>query len=168
MSSIFRSGNLKFGLGPFNKLPFGLLTVLPNLCTEAGSKNLVFDIRELPPAQYSFPFHYHRNAEEVMMVISGSMAVRTMQGFEVVHKGDILFFETGENGAHQFYNHTSEPCTYFDVKSIYGLDAVVYPDSGKLMINKYNEVYDIKEQVDYFKDEESIKERWREFNGKVN
>lgn len=48
MPSVFRSENLKVGLGPFNKPPFGLLTVLPDLYAEAGAENLIFDIRELP------------------------------------------------------------------------------------------------------------------------
>lgn len=163
MPSVFRSENRKVGLGPFNNPPFGLLTVLPGLTNEAGAENLIFDIRELPSKQYSFPFHYHRNAEEVMMIISGAMAVRTTQEFMVVKKGDVLFFEKGETGAHQFYNHTDQPCIYFDVKSIYGLDAVVYPDSGKLMISKYNEVYKMDRQVSYFDDEENIEEKWKDF-----
>ncbi len=164
MPSVFRSENRKAGLGPFNKRPFGLLTVLPGLSKEAEAENLIFDIRELPPKQYSFPYHYHRNAEEVMLVISGSMAVRTVKEFLVVKKGDVLFFEKGETGAHQFYNHTDQPCSYFDVKSIYGLDAVVYPDSGKLMISKYNEVYRRGEKVSYFDGEENVEEKWQEFN----
>jgi uncharacterized cupin superfamily protein len=163
MPSVFRSENRKVGLGPFNKLPFGLLTVLPGLANEAGAENLIFDIRELPPKQYSFPYHYHRNAEEVMMVISGSMAVRTMKEFMVVKNGDILFFEKGETGLHQFYNHTDQSCVYFDVKSIHGLDVVVYPDSGKLMISKYNEVYKMGERVSYFDDEENVEEKWKDF-----
>lgn len=97
------------------------------------------------------------------MVISGSMAVRTTKEFLVVKKGDVLFFEKGETGAHQFYNHTDQPCSYFDVKSIHGLDAVVYPDSGKLMISKFNEVYKMNEQVSYFSDEKNIEERWKDF-----
>lgn len=163
MPSVFRSENRKVGLGPFNKLPFGLLTVLPGLANEAGAENLIFDIRELPSKQYSFPYHYHRNAEEVMMVISGSMAVRTMKEFMVVKNGDVLFFEKGETGAHQFYNHTDQTCRYFDVKSIHGLDAVVYPDSGKLMISKFNEVYKMGERVSYFDDEENVEEKWKDF-----
>ncbi len=163
MPSVFRSENLKVGLGPFNRHPFGLHTVLPSLCTVSGAENLIFDIRELPPQQYSFPYHYHRNAEEVMIVISGSMAVRTGQEFLIVKKEDVLFFERGETGAHQFYNHTDQPCRYFDVKTIYGLDVVVYPDSGKLMINKFNEVYRMNEQVDYFLGEENIEDKWKGF-----
>ena len=97
------------------------------------------------------------------MVISGSMAVRTMKEFMVVKNGDVLFFEKGETGAHQFYNHTDQLCIYFDVKSIYGLDAVVYPDSGKLMISKYNEVYKMDKRVSYFNDEENIEEKWKDF-----
>jgi len=33
------------------------------------------------------------------------------------NQGDIIFFETGESGTHQLYNHTSIPCRYLDVKT---------------------------------------------------
>jgi uncharacterized cupin superfamily protein len=161
MPSIFKPDEHELGCGPFNKPPFGLLTILPNLCKQAGSKNLFFDIRKLPPGQYSFPFHYHRNAEETMYIISGSMTVRTVGGTKVVGQGDVLYFETGEKGSHQFFNHTNESCTYFDVKTFFGLDVVVYPDSGKLMISQYNEVFEKNAAAEYFKGEETVAETWK-------
>lgn len=162
MPTIFKPDNLEFGLGPFNKPPFGLLSAIPNLCKQVGSKNLTFDVRKLPPGEYSFPYHYHRNAEEVIIIISGSMTLRSLLGFQILVPGEIIFFETEENGAHQFYNHTDDHCTYFDVKTICGMDVVVYPDSGKVMISQYNEIYDQKNgQVDYFKGEENVAEKWR-------
>jgi uncharacterized cupin superfamily protein len=161
MPTIFKPDAMEFGLGPFNKPPFGLLTAIPNLCKQVESKNLIFDVRKLPSGEYSFPYHYHRNAEEVMIIISGSMTVRSVSGFQILGPGEIVYFETGESGAHQFYNHTDEPCTYLDVKTIYGMDMVVYPDSGKVMISQYNEIYDKKNgQVNYFKDEENVAEKW--------
>jgi uncharacterized cupin superfamily protein len=160
MPKIFHSNQLNFGSGPFNKEPFGLLTALPNLCTDADSKHLVFDIRKLPSGEYSFPYHYHRCAEEAMYIISGSMTLRTKDGFEIVNSGDVLFFETGENGAHQFFNHTDQPCTYFDVKTFYEMDVVVYPDSEKIMISRYNEVFKAADQENYFSDEGNVSQRW--------
>jgi uncharacterized cupin superfamily protein len=162
MPTIIKSNEQDFGYGPFNKPPYGLLTaLLPKMSKQDGcTKRIVFDIRKLPPGQSSFPYHYHRNAEEVMFVISGSMTLRTKEGMESVCEGDILHFETGESGAHQFFNHTEQPCTYFDVKSFCGIDVVMYPDSGKLMISQYNEVFDKTTQVDYFLGEEKLSEKW--------
>lgn len=167
MPTIIKPDHRDFGYGPFNKPPFGLLTLLPNLCKQAGAKNLIFDIRKLPPGQYSFPYHYHRNAEEVMYVIAGSMTLRTKDGIRPASRGDILHFETGESGAHQFFNHTGESCTYFDVKTLNGIDIVVYPDSGKLMISQYNEVFNTTGQIGYFEGEDHIAEKWKkEFSHK--
>jgi uncharacterized cupin superfamily protein len=161
MPKIFNDNDLNFGNGPFNKEPYGLLTALPYLCKQADAKHLNFDIRKLPSGEYSFPYHYHRCAEEAMYIISGSMTVRTNDGFKVVGAGDVLYFETGESGAHQFFNHTDEPCTYFDVKTFYEMDIVVYPDSEKIMVSKYNETFKALDQADYFADEMDIAQRWQ-------
>src|ERR1035437_4644566 len=66
-------------------------------------KNLNFDLRLLNSGQFSAPYHYHRYAEELFMIVSGTLTLRTPDGFEVVKSGDIVFFEMGESGAHQFY-----------------------------------------------------------------
>lgn len=161
MPKHFQPDTFKFGNGPFNKSPFGLLTVLPSLCKQVNSSHLIFDIRKLPPGEYSFPYHYHRNAEEAMYIISGAMTIRTSHEFLMAGEGDVLFFENGEAGAHQFFNHTENPCTYFDVKTFYGMDVVTYPDSGKIMISQYNEVYEAGNKIDYFKGEGNIVEKWR-------
>jgi uncharacterized cupin superfamily protein len=92
--------------------------------------------------------------------MSASKTFPTNEGMESVCEGDILHFETGESGAHHFFNHTEQPCTYFDVKSFCGIDVVMYPDSGKLMISQYNEVFDKTTQVDYFLGEEKLSEKW--------
>jgi len=81
---------------------------------------------------------------------------------EIVTKGDIVFIEMGETGAHQFYNHTTEPCSYLDVRTLYGIDVVEYPDSGKINIIPTIEVFEKKSRVDYFKGEEDIVKKWEE------
>ncbi|WP_394340403.1 cupin domain-containing protein [Mariniphaga sediminis] len=73
-------------------------------------QNLNFDLRLLNPGQFSAPYHFHRHAEELFMVVSGTMTLRTPERLEIVNRGDIIFFEMGVTGAHQFYNHGSEPC----------------------------------------------------------
>jgi uncharacterized cupin superfamily protein len=45
------------------------------------------------------------------------MTLRTPDGLEALTTGDVVFFEMGESGAHQFYNHSLEPCTYLDIRT---------------------------------------------------
>jgi len=167
MPKFFKTDTIRYGNAQFNKAPFSLLSMVPGLSQQVDSKNLVFDMRKLEPGCYSFPYHYHRNAEELMYIVSGEMAVRSTDGFHEVRQGDVIFFEMGEMGAHQFYNHSEESCTYLDIKTFLGLDLVIYPDSGKMMVSRYNEVFKFDDQVDYFTDEDNVEEKWGEvFAGK--
>jgi uncharacterized cupin superfamily protein len=139
---------------------FDLLTLSPRLSRIVDSKNLVFDIRKLEYDTYSFPYHFHRNAEELILVLSGSMTLRTEQGFEIVKQGQLIFFEIGETSAHQFYNHEKEPCTYLDIRTTLGMDIAEYPDSGKVNIMPYGQIYEKKSKVDYNKGEGNVRDIW--------
>jgi uncharacterized cupin superfamily protein len=122
--------------------------------------NLNFDLRQLNPGQFSAPYHYHRNAEELFMVLSGSMTLRCSAGFEIVTSGDVVFCEMGEEGAHQFYNHTKEPCTYLDIRTFIGFDVCEYPDSGKILLAPSFEIFNKDSRANYFDGEENVSERW--------
>ena len=124
-------------------------------------KNLNFDLRLLNPGQLSAPYHYHRFAEELFMIIAGSMTLRAPVGFEVVSSGDLIFFEMGESGAHQFYNHTSEPCTYLDVRTYIGYDVCDYPDSDKILLAPSFEILKKESLTTYFEGEKSVLEKWQ-------
>jgi uncharacterized cupin superfamily protein len=162
MATIFRQEHIEFKEDPEKIDNFRLLTASPRLFSVVKSKNLVFDLRLLNPGQYSFPYHFHRNAEELMMVLSGSMTLRTPDKFEIVNTGDIVFIEMGETGAHQFFNHTDQPCTYLDIRTLLTIDVVEYPDSGKINILPYSETFEKKSRTEYFKGEENISEKWNE------
>ncbi len=123
---------------------FDLLTLAPRLSEIAGSKHFKFDIRKLEPGKYSFPYHFHHNAEELIMIISGSMTIRTPNGLEIAKQGQLVFFEIGETGTHQFYNHDKTPCVYLDIKSTVGIDICEYPDSDKINISLSDETYEKK------------------------
>jgi uncharacterized cupin superfamily protein len=133
-------------------------------------KNLNFDCRLLNPGQFSAPFHFHRFAEELFMILSGSLTLRTHEGFEIIASGDLVFFEMGETGAHQFYNHTSEPATYLDIRSYIGYDICEYPDSGKILIAPSFEIFKKDSKCSYFEGEKDIMEKWDslQINNKTN
>ena len=131
-------------------------------------QNLNFDLRLLNPGQFSAPYHFHRNAEELFMVVSGSMTLRTPDGLDIVTSGDLVFFEMGETGAHQFYNHGTEPCIYLDVRTFIGYDVCEYPDSGKLLLAPSMEVFDKESKVGYFQGEENILKKWQQIKNKTD
>ena len=163
MPTIINPAELEFETNPNSLEAFDLLTITPRLSKLSDSQHLIFDIRKLNPGKFSFPYHYHHNSEELMMVISGSMTLRDNQGIKIVEQGQLVFFEMGENGVHQFYNHSSVPCIYLDLRSNMGLDVTEYPDSGKVNILPLQKVFEKETQVDYNKGEEYVKEIWSKY-----
>jgi uncharacterized cupin superfamily protein len=161
MVTILRSRDRDFQEDP-NKIDnFRLFSDVSRKKKGIIPRNLNFDLRLLNPGQFSAPFHFHRFAEELFMIISGSMTLRTIDGLEIVSGGDLIFFEMGETGAHQFFNHASEPCTYLDIRSYIGHDICEYPDSAPSF-----EVFKKDSQTDYFEGEREILEKWKALKGK--
>jgi uncharacterized cupin superfamily protein len=127
-----------------------------------GSKYLRFDVRSLDPGKYSYPYHFHRAAEELFIILSGEATLRSPGGFQRVSRGDLLFFEEGPSGAHQLHNHTALPCVYVDICTIHGIDVCEYPDSGKINILPQRDIFEASSRVNYFKGEEHVADKWRD------
>lgn len=166
MPTIISPSTLQFVLDKEALKSFDLKTLSPRLSKIVGSKHLVFDIRRLESGKYSFPYHFHRNAEEIIFIISGSLTLRSPNGLEIVAQGDVAFFEIGETSAHQFFNHTTEPCVYLDIRTTVGIDVAEYPDSGKINISPFNEIFVKSNQVDYNMGEEDVDSIWAELRNK--
>jgi mannose-6-phosphate isomerase-like protein (cupin superfamily) len=122
MATILKSVNREFREDPNKIDKFRLFSDTSKIKNGLKPKNLNFDLRLLNPGQFSSPYHSHRNAEEFFLVLSGSMTIRTTEGLDIITTGDMVFCEMGETGAHQFYNHGTEPCTYLDVRTFIGMD----------------------------------------------
>jgi uncharacterized cupin superfamily protein len=161
MPTIFKSEDFKFKEDLSSIENFKIQTADPRLSKIVKSEHLIFDIRLLNPDQFSFPYHFHRHAEELMLIISGSLTLRSPKGLRVLDQGDIIFFEMRESGAHQLYNHTMIPCRYLDIKTHLDNDVCEYPDSNKISVSHYREIFEKGSNVDYFKGEENIKEIWK-------
>lgn len=130
------------------------------LSRQLGSEHMKFEIRSLDPGMYSYPYHFHRNAEELFIVLSGRAKLRTPEGIVEIGEGDTAFFGIGPEGAHQLYNHTEEPCIYLDIRTERGLDVCEYPDSGKVNILPGQHVFQWADEVDYYQGERNVKEVW--------
>jgi uncharacterized cupin superfamily protein len=166
MPTIIKPETLEFKLDFEALNDFGLKTLTPRLGELTKSKHFKFDIRQLDSDRFSFPFHFHRNAEELIMILSGSMTLRTNDGLKILNKGEIVFFELGETSSHQFYNHDKVPCVYLDLRTTIGIDVTEYPDSGKINISAYSEIFEKNTQVEYNKGEEKVREVWGKLENK--
>ena len=159
MAKIFNEKNISFKLKQ-SPIPEFSWHTSQKLSEIVNSKHLDFDVRLLDPGKYSYPYHFHRNSEETFVILSGKAMLRTPDGFTELKEGDIVFFEIGPSGAHQLYNNCDQPCKFLDVGTHMGIDICEYPDSGKINILPYEEVYQSNEKVDYYKGEEKVKEKW--------
>jgi uncharacterized cupin superfamily protein len=160
MATILRNDKRAFKEDPNKIDKFRLFSDVSRKTKGVIPKNLNFDLRLLNPGQFSAPYHFHRYAEELFMIVSGSMTLRTPDGFEVVQGGDLIFFDMGETGAHQFFNHGTEPCIYLDIRTFIGYDVCEYPDSGKILLAPSFEIFNKKSEVSYFEGEENVLEKW--------
>ncbi|MFV0267665.1 MAG: cupin domain-containing protein [Draconibacterium sp.] len=162
MASILKSNDRKFK-EEANKIdPYRLMSDTSKGKKGVKPQNLNFDLRQLNPGQFSAPYHFHRYAEELFMILSGTMTLRSPEGLEVVGKGDLIFFEMGESGAHQFYNHSEKPCVYLDVRTFIGYDVCDYPDSNKILLTPSFEIFNKETAVRYFEGEENIIDKWEQ------
>jgi len=166
MATILKSNQREFKENP-NKIDnFRLFSDVSRIKKGIKPQNLNFDLRQLNPGQFSAPYHFHRYAEELFMITSGSATLRTPNGLEVVNSGDLMFFEIGETGAHQLYNHTTETCVYLDIRTSIGYDVCEYPDSNKLLIDPSFEIFNKDSKLKYFEGEENILDIWKQLEKK--
>ena len=102
---------------------------------EDGYKSNIAFLR-LPPKKAAFPLHYHEYSEETFYIIAGSGRLNLADGeTRIVSSGDIVFFPTGEAGAHQIVNGSeTEDLVYIDFDTYVPLDITYYPGKDKIGI----------------------------------
>jgi len=159
MPKIFHSQDLKFKKKK-SRVPEFEWHMSQRLGQLVKSKYLEFYVVSLDPDKYSFPYHFHRAAEELFLILCGEATLRSPEDFQKVSQGDIIFFEEGPTGAHQLYNHSESPCVYLDLRTTCGIDVCEYPDSGKINILPFMEVFESSSKADYYKGEENPAKKW--------
>ncbi len=159
MPTIFHKKDLRFKKRKLRMSEFEW-HMSPRLGKLVNSKYLEFYIVSLDPGKYSFPYHFHRASEELFLILSGEATLRSPKRFRKVVEGDIIFFEEGPSGAHQLYNHGDSPCVYLDLRTTFGIDVCEYPDSGKINILPFMEVFESSSKVNYYKGEEDVARKW--------
>jgi uncharacterized cupin superfamily protein len=96
-----------------------------------GSTETLMFIYDLAPGQSSSPYHYEYD-EEWLLVVDGTIVVRTPDGEHTLERGDLARFPAGPAGAHKVMNRSDAPARTLLFSSSRGLAVSVYPDSDTI------------------------------------
>jgi len=97
-----------------------------------GGEMLGASVYVLPPGEQSFPYHLHHANEELLLVLEGTVIVRTPDGEEPARAGDAILFKRGQVGAHQVTNRSDGPARFIMFSSMVTPEIAEYPDSGNI------------------------------------
>lgn len=111
-----------------------------------GAEQIGACLYELEDDQRSHPYHFHHGIEEWLLVQAGSPLLRTPAGERTLRRGDVVCFPAGPAGAHQ----VTGPGTVLIVSESRALDAVEYPDSGKVELRPPGKVFRNADSVDFW------------------
>jgi uncharacterized cupin superfamily protein len=99
----------------------------------AGTDHLGISVYELAPGE-DMVFHYHIQREELLIVLGGTVELRTGAGRRELAEGAVVSFPRGERGAHGFQNSGDHPARVLVVSEQNGPNISVYPDENEIGI----------------------------------
>jgi uncharacterized cupin superfamily protein len=100
---------------------------------QAGAEHLGLTVYELPPGT-GMHFHYHLQREELLVVLEGTLALRTAEGWEDVPEGEVKAFPRGERGVHGYENRSDKPVRLLMFSEQNAPNVSVYPDANQVGI----------------------------------
>jgi uncharacterized cupin superfamily protein len=119
------------------------------LGTKFGAQRIGGSLYELPDGERTFPYHFHHAMEEWVIVVDGTPTLRGPEGERELRRGDVVCFPTGPEGAHQLRG----PGLVLLLSASRPLEAIEYPDSGKLGVRPPGRIFRTAEAVDYWEGE---------------
>ncbi len=96
-----------------------------------GSSETAMFVYDLDPGTSSSPYHYEY-AEEWLLVVEGTVAVRTPDGEHTLERGDLVRFPPGSDGAHKVLNRSDRPARTLLFSSARVPAVSVYPDGDTI------------------------------------
>ena len=97
-----------------------------------GAERIGATIYSLGPGQSNCPYHYEYPDEEWLLVLEGTLTVRTPEGEEEVATGEAVCFPEGPDGAHKLTNRSDGPVRLMMFSTKNNPGVAVYPDSDKI------------------------------------
>jgi uncharacterized cupin superfamily protein len=102
-----------------------------DVASALGSAAMSMYVYDLAPGQSSCPYHYEYD-EEWLLVVEGTIVVRTPNGEHTLERGDLVCFSPGPAGAHKVMNRSESPARTLMFSGIRTPAVSVYPDSNKI------------------------------------
>jgi uncharacterized cupin superfamily protein len=95
-----------------------------------GSDETAMYLYDVEPGG-TFPYHYEY-VEEWLLVVDGTVAVRTPEGEQELRRGDLVRYPPGPDGAHQIKNHTDATARLLLFSKATVPAVAVYPDTDTI------------------------------------
>ena len=96
----------------------------------AGSSELGCSLFELDPGGQAAPYHLHHAQEELLIVLEGTLELRTPAGTRTVARGAIVGFPAGPNGAHRVRNTSDAKARYLMISTQRYPEVAEHLDTG--------------------------------------
>ena len=96
-----------------------------------GSATTAMYVYDVAPGQSSCPYHYEYE-EEWLLVVEGTITLRTPEGERTLERGDLVCFPPGSGGAHKITNRSGSPARTLAFSSSRVPAVSIYPDSDKI------------------------------------
>jgi uncharacterized cupin superfamily protein len=77
-------------------------------------------------------FHYDLQREELLVVLSGTLALRTAAGWRDLPEGAVIAFPRGEAGAHGYENRGDGTVRVLMISEQNAPNVSVYPDTNEI------------------------------------
>jgi len=98
-----------------------------------GSAEMAMFVYDVDRGEGSSPYHYEY-VEEWLLVVDGSVVVRTPDGELTLERGDLVCFPAGPAGAHKVMNRSDARARTLLFSSSRLPAVSVYPDSNKVAV----------------------------------
>lgn len=126
---------------------------------QTGVHRVGASLWELPPGEAAYPYHFHLTEDEIVILLEGTLSLRTPEGWRELPQGEVVGFPVGEAGAHQVVNRTDSTVRFLAVSNSGAAEAVVQVDADKIGIFErapggggIREWYRRGDKVPYFED----------------
>src|SRR4051812_12204238 len=131
--------------------PPGFRAARDRVGARAGAQRLGASVYRLAPGQAVCPYHWEAVEEEMLVVLSGTPAVRTPEGWRDLSPGDVVAFPVGEGGAHQVANRSTGDSDVLLISEVAPVAVTGYPDGGKVgVFGPMRALFRRDDAVDYY------------------
>ena len=96
-----------------------------------GSTATLMFIYDVAPGESQSPYHFEFD-EEWLLVVEGTLVLRSPAGEQTLDRGDVVCFPAGPAGAHQLTNRSETPARTLMFSSARAPAVSVYPDTDMI------------------------------------